>query len=233
MRSPAGVIRIRIPGAVGAKDARGLGADAATFDTPANDTAEPVVQIANVRAAPDGAPSLQMLTRIPSLDAPSSYRFELDLPPGARMVPAADGGIVVLKGSEKNGEAVATIAAPWARDANGASVPVRYEIADRTSIVMHVDLTAPGLVAPVIADPWVQWSWHGVTVHFSRSETAWIGSVGQYGCPYFGGWPAVACTVVVATMSWAFRTAASHGYCLSVWKPYWSYWTATPWFRHC
>ena len=70
-------------------------------------------------------------------------------------------------------EAVLTIAQiqkPWAKDANGLSVPTRYKVADHrlTQIVEH---TSGQYAYPVVADP--QLVWEGILpwFYFNRLET--------------------------------------------------------------
>ncbi len=91
----------------------------------------------------------RVMTVIDSPTAPTSYDFEQHLPPGAYAELLADGSIEVR---DVEGDLLAQIAAPWAVDATGASVPVRYELLGST-VRMHVQ-HLQGHAYPVVADPW-------------------------------------------------------------------------------
>jgi hypothetical protein len=67
---------------------------------------------------------------------------------------------------------VATVATPWATDANGAPVPTHYEI-NGSSIVQIVD--HHGAAYPVTADPKVSLGWK-IYVTYSKSEVHRIAS---------------------------------------------------------
>lgn len=90
-----------------------------------------------------------MFTVIADATALNRYSYDLGLPAGASATAADDGSITVQAAS---GEAIGYIAAPWATNANGASVPTRYELQGNT-LTQTVD--HDGAAHPVTADPWL------------------------------------------------------------------------------
>ncbi|HEX6339922.1 MAG TPA: hypothetical protein VFZ92_02510 [Umezawaea sp.] len=91
---------------------------------------------------------VQALITIDGPSAPTSFDFGVTVPEGGQIALQTDGGAVVLNAA---GEPAATIATPWARDANGAAVPTRFELQGTTlrQVVEHGQNTA----YPVVADP--------------------------------------------------------------------------------
>ncbi|MGQ0577114.1 MAG: phosphotransferase [Pseudonocardia sp.] len=85
--------------------------------------------------------------------APGSYDFDLSMPAGARAVTSADGGVDIL---DTTGQTVQSIAAPWAKDANGVQLPTRFEVIDNgdgsTTLRQHVAFDE-ATAFPVLADP--------------------------------------------------------------------------------
>ena len=76
-------------------------------------------------------------------------RFALNLKSASSIVAQEDGTYAVL---DENGEPMAAIAAPWAKDAAGRDVPTHYEI-DGTRIVQVVEHKGGGFQYPITADP--------------------------------------------------------------------------------
>jgi len=171
----------------------------------------------------------QTLVDITDAAAPTSYTFSIPLPTGARVVPQTDGGATVLTAT---GAVIGNLAAPWARDAAGRSVPSYYKFAGNvvTQIVDH-----RGATYPVVADPWVSWHWWGVTVGFTRSDLTFLAAVGSPAIGWLskccGGWGwavAIAAQVALGFAWWA----STYGYCLEInvtWFGGWSW----PWFYRC
>lgn len=95
--------------------------------------------------------SIQVNTVIDGANSPTRYDYGLDLPEAGRVVLNDDGTVTVVNAE---GGFVAGVAAPWARDANGKSIPTRYEVngSTLTQVVDHT--TATGIEYPVVADPW-------------------------------------------------------------------------------
>lgn len=86
------------------------------------------------------------------LEGPESARehvFDMDVPPGGRMVKNPDGSVDVM---DAHGEVVEHVDAPWAFDAAGRRVPTWYEVGEGNQLVQVVDpeRTTP---LPVLADP--------------------------------------------------------------------------------
>jgi hypothetical protein len=119
-----------------------------------------------VDARADGARIMSVLT---SPRAPREFTYDLHLPEGTQLLERADGSVDVAVVWEGVEVIVGTVAAPWAVDAQGNSVPTHYEVAGDT-LTQHVSVTS-GTQFPVIADPTYSWKWWGVVVRFNRSET--------------------------------------------------------------
>lgn len=131
---------IGLPTADTAANRRLTSSGYAAFDNNNGSTTVPIVH-------DDG--SLQVFTVIGDATAPNRYSYDLGLPAGATATAAADSSITVQSAS---GEAIGYIAAPWATDANGSSVPTRYELQGNT-LTQTVD--HDGAAYPVTADPWL------------------------------------------------------------------------------
>lgn len=88
--------------------------------------------------------------------ASHSYSFDLNLPKGYQLIDSssAEG---LAEGTEdvyvmnEDGDISYTIAAPWAKDTNGQSVPTHYEISG-TVLTQVIDFNSDNFV-PVVADP--------------------------------------------------------------------------------
>lgn len=117
-----------------------------------------------------GAESTRVLTILNDPSAPIEYVY--DFGEGFDVVVAPDGSAVAL--STDSDAPFIGVAAPWAIDANGTSVPTRYE-ARGTTLVQIVDHS--GASYPVTADPTYSLGW-GAYAHFNRSETATIAAAG-------------------------------------------------------
>lgn len=87
------------------------------------------------------------LLEIKNTDAATEYRFENAIPSGHTAIMQPDGSIQFINSA---GEHSGVIAAPWALDATGLSVPTRYEL-DGSTLVQVVE--HHGASYPVIADP--------------------------------------------------------------------------------
>jgi hypothetical protein len=116
--------------------------------------------IAAVTVPADGAHAILQQTTfgmraavvIASPNAPSEYRFALQIPDGWQVVPDAFGGFLLFDGVPwaEDRPPAAIIGSPWAFDAAGAPVPVAQEL-DGTDIVLRVEHA--GSAYPVVADP--------------------------------------------------------------------------------
>ncbi|MGN6301871.1 MAG: hypothetical protein ACTHN8_12360 [Angustibacter sp.] len=99
------------------------------------------------------------------LDAgPSGPRATVDftdaLPTGQHLEPAQDGSLIVVDGRD----VVGTVAAPWARDARGRSLPTHYELQADGALRQVVDTR--GASFPVVADPHYSLGFYRVPVWY-------------------------------------------------------------------
>lgn len=127
---------------------------------------EDVARSTSVVARPtqQGAQALIVIDRS---DAPSTFTFPIDANGGAvTLRPTEDGSIEVMSGQRKH--PVATVAPPWATDANGDPVPTHFEVQGSflIQVVDHV-----GATYPVIADPKYTWGYVTGTTYYNRKET--------------------------------------------------------------
>lgn len=115
-------------------------------------------------------------------DAATSLTYHLTLPTGAVLMPASEdsdgtdttdpndpanaGAQDLDYVIELNGAVVGDISAPWAKDANGNSLPTTYTL-QGTDLIQTVDTT--GATFPVVADPHISFGW-AVYVRWSASE---------------------------------------------------------------
>ena len=111
-----------------------------------------------------------METILRSARSPHELFFRVGMPAGARLEEASDGtgGVEVLE----NGSAIATIAAPSARDAEGTPVPVT--MTTRGS-VLELTLPESGQYhLPIVVDPNVQdLRWQNETIYGTLYKTNW------------------------------------------------------------
>jgi len=92
----------------------------------------------------DSSTSLHTIIESPA--APTSYAY--DYSGGARLEQLSDGGVVLV---DANGDLVASIAQPWARDAHGEPIATRYAVKGNT-LTQFVEHGA-GSAYPIVADP--------------------------------------------------------------------------------
>ncbi|MBO9554795.1 hypothetical protein [Cellulomonas sp.] len=118
-----------------------------------------------VQATATGA---RVLTVLADPGAASSYTYSLAegvLPvinadgSATLTVPVAEGAVVEL----------ATIAPPWAKDAEGKAVPTHYE-ANADGLVQVVEHKGADVAYPVVADPHVDLNWANFVVTLSQAE---------------------------------------------------------------
>ncbi|WP_203653071.1 hypothetical protein [Demequina activiva] len=182
---------------------------------------------AAVQALDDGSVRLQ--TVLDSPDAPSTYTY--DFGQGVELVLLENGSVEV---TEPLGDGIVavtgTIDAPWAIDADGASVPTSYTV-DGSRLVQHVE-HGPQHTYPITADPSYSYGWK-VYTKYSRSETRNIAGWTSYGtivsgvCPFiprFGQVTAAACiaafSAVATSIDNTFNSAKSQGRCVEISYPY-------------
>lgn len=153
---------------------------------------------------------VQMFTAIKNASAPSRYTYKVGVPDGGKVAVIKDGRAIV---TDARGAVVMTVDVPWAKDANGASVPTHYET-DGTLLTQVVDHTDGNYAYPITADPNFSWQWWGVELKFSKRETSTIATGVGAAQAYFGWTGAAGIAAWAATP--AARWATSHGYCLDV-----------------
>lgn len=90
--------------------------------------------------------SAQILAVMRTASAPTTQRYRAEVPVGTKLVPFGQAFNLV----EEDGQVVGQIAAPWAKDATGRSLPTTYTL-DGTTLVQQTDTT--GAKFPVVADP--------------------------------------------------------------------------------
>jgi hypothetical protein len=175
----------------------------------------------------------QFLVAIGAADSPETYAFPVEVPDGAGLELTEDGGAQVVAGD--NGT-LATIPAPWAKDANGADVPTHFEITDG-ALVQVVDHVDSGATYPILADPSVFScdAWTYTCVKFTRAETQAINNFASPGVVGAAVWAGalcskipvgalvIACQAVVTVYAYlldrSFSNAASEGRCVEMHFP--------------
>ncbi len=91
----------------------------------------------------------QFLVAIGGADSPEEHAFPVDVPAGAQLTLTDDGGAQV---TGADGSTLASIPAPWARDANDRAIPTHFTIVDG-ALVQVVEHVGAGAAYPVLADP--------------------------------------------------------------------------------
>jgi hypothetical protein len=90
-----------------------------------------------------------MLTVIDNPNAPTEYEYGVTVPGGGHIELLNGGGAIV---ANANGELIASVASPWAKDANGTAIRT-YFTTDGLTLTQHIDHSVAGVVYPVTADP--------------------------------------------------------------------------------
>ncbi|MGV3016877.1 hypothetical protein [Rothia sp. 88186D007BW] len=128
--------------------------------------------------------SVQMVTTIEEASAPQEYTYNLELPDDASLELLEDGMVLVR---DAEGNFVAGVAAPWAKDANGTDVPTRYEIRG-SSLVQVIEHDTPGVDYPVTADPfWGKNLFTGFSRDWYEGDVRYNGSVTVWGALVMSG----------------------------------------------
>jgi len=81
--------------------------------------------------------------------APTTFNYQMDLPPGTALVALQDGRIVL----RSDGRDVVGLPQPWAVDRQGRSIPARYRVDATRPSMLLLDVAHEGASYPVIADP--------------------------------------------------------------------------------
>ena len=105
-----------------------------------------------------------------SVDSPDTLRFALDLPAGSELRPADGGAAEVI---DAEGKTSLQIARPWARDAQGTTVPVEMTV-EGNQLVLVVEHQEGDFAYPILVDPAIyqDWGW-------------WFEQKNLGGIPYF------------------------------------------------
>ena len=84
----------------------------------------------------------QFLVAIGGADSPEEHAFPIDVPAGAQLALTNDGGAQV---TGADGSTLASIPAPWARDANDRAIPTHFTIVDGAlvQVVEHIGAARP------------------------------------------------------------------------------------------
>lgn len=121
---------------------------------------------------------IQALIVLESAAAPTQFPFPLTLPTGTTLAQLSDGSIVA---AAPDGSLVGALAAPWATDANGTSVPTRFQISGNT-VTQIVDHNAGTYAYPIVADPWwnpFSWNWSKVGKALVKGLTDCLGGAAK------------------------------------------------------
>ena len=113
-----------------------------------------------------------------SIDSPESLRFQFGLPAGSQLRPLAGGGAEVV---DTEGKSSILIPAPWARDAQGTSVPVTTQV-QGNQLVLEVAHREADFAYPIVVDPTIyqDWGWWYQGQHGSGlSAWTWSQSSGN------------------------------------------------------
>lgn len=103
--------------------------------------------------------SVQIVTVIDTKEAPTRYEYQF--PAGVELV-QGEQSIAVL---DADGAFLGGVAAPWAVDAEGTTVPTHYEV-EGTTVVQVVDHAGAAFQYPIVADPWL-----GIDLYYAPSVT--------------------------------------------------------------
>lgn len=155
----------------GAKDVAGVKVGAGTVIYPGAAAATDIA----VQPTKDGG--ARTLVTLKDDKAPQTQRFRLNLPQDASITEDGQGGFEITReASEGVHVPVATIDAPWAKDANGKSVRTSYKL-DGNDLVQTVEI-GDETAFPVVADPKMTWGIVTGTAYFNKKETKAIANNG-------------------------------------------------------
>jgi hypothetical protein len=117
---------------------------------------------------------VRISTTLTSKDAGTSFSYPLDLKKGSHIDVQDNGGVEIVG---PDGAFLGGLLPPWAKDANGASVPTHYAV-HGNSVVQVIDGNPAALAYPVVADPWyfidlISWSKWKVDHIAANGRYAW------------------------------------------------------------
>lgn len=171
---------------------------------------------------------VQVLNTITSLDAPTRYDYNVSVPEGGSVEETADGFVQIL---DADGKGLFYVALPWAKDADGNSVPTHFEV-EGTKLVQVVDHNTGEFAYPVVADPRFYYSWGIYTVKFNSNETGYISRAGGAAIGAYLGGPGAAFFTALGG-DWLADVAASRRMCLVYRVVPWYIWASGLWIERC
>jgi hypothetical protein len=124
-------------------------------------------QATDLAVQPTTQGGARALIKLNDASAPKTQRFTLNLPVGATAVPDRNGGFELVRPVSDGAEVIGTVAAPWAKDANGKPVRTSYKL-DGNQLIQTIDTNAK-TAFPVVADPTVSLGW-AVYVRWNKDE---------------------------------------------------------------
>lgn len=110
--------------------------------------------------------AVRLLLLIDDSNAPTEFRFPINLDYQEALKPLEDGRVAIVSGENI---VMAVVNTPWAYDSTGNQIPGNFRI-EGNSLVFEVDHSQTTSY-PVIADPDFDWGWTSGTIYFSRYET--------------------------------------------------------------
>lgn len=150
----AGELSLEIPGDVTSRQAISpVDIPAALFEGQGKALVNTELPDATISTFATGSGS-QSIIKIESASAATEYRFPLEIPEGASARVLQSGSVEI---SSLDGSVLGSVQAPWAQDANGASVPTSFSL-DGLTLVQKVD-HSEATAFPVVADPSTVWGW--------------------------------------------------------------------------
>ena len=96
------------------------------------------------------AGGVEISEQLRSRESPDRFSFELELPEGATLQAAHDGGAEILS---EDGTVVEEVPPPSALDAQGAAVPVEMQVAGESLVVEVADEGESSFAYPILVDP--------------------------------------------------------------------------------
>jgi hypothetical protein len=173
---------------------------------------------ANAVVPTDGG--VQMITTIKNASAPSRYTYKVSVPDGGKVSVVQDGRAIV---TDARGTVIMAVDVPWAKDANGVSVPTHYET-NGVALTQVVDHAGGNYAYPITADPrWISRTWYGaMVVHYTRAETYDLAHGATLGSVLGFRWTPVG--VAFGLAAWWVQGVYDRGQCLVA-----HVWPGSPW----
>jgi YD repeat-containing protein len=125
------------------------------------------------------AGGVELFNLLRSVDSPELLRFHIEVPAGSQLRPLSGGGAEIV---DAEGKPSTLIPAPWARDAQGTSVPVTTQI-EGNELVLGIEHREEDFAYPILVDPTIyqNWGWwHQGQNHSGLSAWAWNQSAGNW-----------------------------------------------------